>query len=146
MVPKVYRRLLVPIDGSALSALAAKKAVELAKLLDSEIRFLHVIDSRTVQALELTGVDMITVDERVTNIANAYLNEVVRHAEDSKIKAHREIRRGLPAEEILESIKEHGIDLVVMGSKGLTGARRAMMGSTTEDVLRLSPTPVLVVK
>jgi len=142
----VYRRFLVPVDGSALSALAAKKAVELAKLLGSEIRFLHVIDSRTVQALELTGVDMITVDERVTNIANAYLNEVVRHAEDSKIKAHREIRQGLPAEEILESIREHGADLVVMGSRGLTGARRAMMGSTTEEVLRLSPVPVLVVK
>jgi len=142
----MYRRFLVPIDGSALSAVAAKKAVELAKLLGSEIRFLHVIDSRTVQALELTGVDMITVDERVTNIANAYLNEVVRHAEDSKIKAHREIRRGLPAEEILESVKEHGVDIVVMGSRGLTGVRRAMMGSTTEEVLRLSPVPVLVVR
>jgi len=146
MVPEMYRKFLVPIDGSALSAVAAKKAVELAGLLSSEIRFLHVIDSRTVQALELTGVDMITVDERVTNIANAYLNEVVRHAEGSKIKAHREIRRGLPAEEILESMKEHGVDLVVMASRGLTGARRAMMGSTTEEVLRLSPVSVLVVR
>lgn len=142
----LYQRFLVPVDGSALSTLAAKKAVQLAKLLGSEIRFVHVIDSRTVQALELTGVDMITVDERVTNIANAYLNEVVRHSEDSRVKAHREIRRGLPAEEILKSIMEHDIDLVIMGSKGLTGARRAMMGSTTEEVLRLSPAPVLVVK
>jgi len=145
-MPEVYRRFLVPVDGSAVSASTAKKAVELAKFLGSEVHFLHVVDTRTIRALELTGVDMITADERATNIANAYLNEVVRYAEDSKIKAEREIRRGLPAEEILKGIKEHGIDLVVMGSKGLTGARRAMMGSTTEEVLRFSPVPVLVLK
>jgi len=145
-VGKVYQRFLVPLDGSTPSASAAKKAVDLAKFLGSEIRFLHVIDSRTVQALELTGVDMITVEERVTNVANAYLNEAARYAEDSKIKANREIRRGLPVEEILKSVEEHEIDLVVMGSRGLTGTRHALMGSTTEGILRLSPVPVLVVK
>jgi len=145
-VRSVYQRFLVPLDGSALSASAAKKAVDLARLLGSEIRFLHVIDSRAVQALELTGVDMMTVDERVMNVANAYLNEATRYAEDSKIRAHGEIRRGLPVEEILKSIEEHGIDLVVMASKGLTGTRHLLMGSTTEGVLRLSPVPVLVVR
>lgn len=52
---------------------------------------------------------------------------------------------GKPGDEILKQIQECGVDLVVMGTQGLEGARRMVFGSTTEQVLRESPVPVLAV-
>jgi nucleotide-binding universal stress UspA family protein len=108
--------------------------------------FLYVIDVRMIQTSSLTGTDPGILKTRLRNAAERYLNEAAKLAEEENITFQNRIREGLPAEDILKEIEEEKIDLVIMGSKGMSGAHRVVIGSTAEEVVRWSPSPVLIVK
>jgi len=142
----LFQRILIPIDGSQLSLKAAKQGAYIARKLESEVVFLCVIDVRTIQSSSLAGVDPGILKTRLRNAAERYLNEAAKLAEEENITFQNRIREGLPAEDILKEIEEEKIDLVIMGSKGMSGAHRVIIGSTAEEVVRWSPCPVLIVK
>jgi len=142
----LFQRILIPIDGSQLSLKAAKQGAYVASKLESTVVFLHVIDVRTIQTSSLAGADSDTIRARLRNIAEIYLNEAAKLAEEQNITFQNQIREGLPAEDILKEIEEEKIDLVIMGSKGMSGAHRVVIGSTAEEVVRWSTCPVLIVK
>jgi len=142
----LFERILVPIDGSQLSLKAAKQGIYIAKKLESEVVFLYVIDVRMIETSSLTGTDQGILRTRLRNVAERYLNEAAKLAEEENIMFQNRIREGLPAEDILKEIEEKKIDLVIMGSKGMSGAHRVIIGSTAEEVVRWSPCPVLIVK
>ena len=142
----MFERILVPIDGSQLSLKAAKQGVYIAKKLESEVVFLYVIDVRMIETSSLTGTDQGILRTRLRNVAERYLSEAAELAEEENIMFQNRIREGLPAEDILKEIEEEKIDLVIMGSKGMSGAHRVIIGSTAEEVVRWSPCPVLIVK
>jgi len=142
----LFQRILIPIDGSQLSLKAAKQGVYIAGKLESKIVFLYVIDVRIIQTSSLTGTDPGILKTRLRNVAERYLKEAAKLAEEENITFQNQIREGLPAEDILKEIEEEKIDLVIMGSKGMSGAHRVIIGSTAEEVVRWSPCPVLVVK
>jgi len=142
----LFERILVPIDGSQLSLKAAKQGIYIAKRLESEVVFLYVIDVRMIETSSLTGTDQGILRTRLRNVAERYLNEAAKLAEEENIMFQNRIREGLPAEDILKEIEEEKIDLVIMGSKGMSGAHRVIIGSTAEEVVRWSPCPVLIVK
>lgn len=142
----MFQRILIPIDGSQLSLKAAKQGVYIARKLESKVVFLYVIDVRTIQTSSLTGVDSGILRTTLRNAAERYLNEAAKLAEEENITFQNRIREGLPAEDILKEIEEEKIDLVIMGSKGMSGAHRVIIGSTAEEVVRWSPCPVLIVK
>jgi len=142
----LFQRILIPIDGSQLSLKAAKQGVYIASKLESRVMFLHVVDVRTIQTSSLAGTDPDTLRARLRNIAERYLNEAAGLAEEENITFENQIREGLPAEDILKEIEEKKIDLVIMGSKGMSGAHRVVIGSTAEEVVRWSTCPVLIVK
>lgn len=70
---------------------------------------------------------------------------VLQRAEGANIPAIEAIRLGVPHETIREYVDEEDIDLVVMGTHGRTGLERALLGSTTERVVRTVDTPVVTV-
>jgi len=142
----LFQRILIPIDGSQLSLQAAKQGVYIASKLESKVVFLHVIDVRTIQTSSLAGMDPAVLKTRLRNVAERYLNEAGKLAEEENIKFENQIREGLPAEDILKEIEEKRIDLVIMSSKGMSGAHRVIIGSTAEEVVRWSTCPVLIVK
>jgi len=142
----LFQRILIPVDGSQLSLQAAKQGVYIARKLESKVVFLHVIDVRTIQTSSLAGMDPAVLKTRLRNVAERYLNEAGKLAEEENIKFENQIREGLPAEDILKEIEEKGIDLVIMSSKGMSGAHRVIIGSTAEEVVRWSRCPVLIVK
>jgi len=142
----LFQRILIPIDGSQLSLEAAKQGVYIARKLESKVVFLYVIDVRIIQTSSLTGTDPSILKTRLRNVAERYLNEAARLAEGENVTFQNQIREGLPAEDILKEIEEEKIDLVIMGSKGMSGAHRVIIGSTAEEVVRWSPCPVLIVK
>ena len=143
---RLFQRILIPIDGSQLSLEAAKQGVYIAKKLESKVVFLYVIDVRMIQTSSLTGTDPGILKTRLRNVAERYLNEAAKLAEEENVTFQNQIREGLPAEDILKEIEEEKIDLVIMGSKGMSGAHRVIIGSTAEEVVRWSPCPVLIVK
>ena len=142
----MFQRILVPIDGSQLSLKAAKQGIYIARKLESKVVFLYVIDVRMIETSSLTGTDTGILRTRLRNVAERYLNEAAKLAEEENIMFQNRIREGLPAEDILKEIEDEKIDLVIMGSKGMSGAHRVIIGSTAEEIVRWSPCPVLIVK
>jgi len=142
----LFERILIPIDGSQLSLEAAKHGVYISRKLESKVVFLYVIDVRMIQTSSLTGTDPSILKKRLRNVAERYLNEAAKLAEEENVAFQNQIREGLPAEDILKEIEEEKIDLVIMGSKGMSGAHRVIIGSTAEEVVRWSPCPILIVK
>lgn len=142
------KRLLVPIDFSAQAEYAAKVAVNIAKLTDSKIYLLHmlelptgVIDPSSYGTSSNTPTALLFLKrayEKFENFKKLPFFEGVE-IEDSVLfhKAYDGI--------IDESIKNN-IDLIVMGSKGTSGLEEMLVGSNTEKVVRNSDIPVLVIK
>ncbi len=142
----MFERILVPVDGSQLSLKAAKHGTYIASKLESKVVFLHVIDLRTIQTSSLAGMDPAVLKTTLRNVAERYLKEAAKLAEEENITFQNQIREGLPAEEILKEIEKEKVELVIMGSKGMSGAHRVIIGSTAEEVVRWSTCPVLIVK
>lgn len=72
-------------------------------------------------------------------------SDIAARAKDRGIEATAAVRRGNPHDDILSYAEENGIDVIVMGTHGRTGVKRALLGSVTEDVVRHSEIPVLTV-
>jgi len=126
------RNVLVPLDGTpeALDVLAPVR--EFARGVDARVRFLHV-DEPTPYAGHWDS-----PDETVQK-ADHLLREAC-------VPTTFEYRRGHPAEEILKSASENGVDLIAMTTHGRSGPPLWVMGSVTAEVLRASSVPLLVTR
>ena len=147
----MYDRILVPTDGSEVAAHAVEHAIDLATKYDAELHTMYVID--------LDAVDIGLGTEQVQRIreghfsempelqadANEAMREVADRAETAGLEAVEHITAGQPHREISRFSEDEDIDLVVMGSAGRSGVRRALLGSVAERTLRTTTAPVLVV-
>src|SRR5919199_2532736 len=149
-------RILLAIDGSEEAALATQTAVDIAQKTGSE---LHVVHARLM--LPWTGYPVAqtpttnTVDEQeARERVMRWLDEQVERikAEGGDV-AQAHLRLGRPdegiitvAEEIVSLAEEIGAGLIVVGSRGLGGIRRALMGSVSDSVVQHAHCPVLVVR
>jgi nucleotide-binding universal stress UspA family protein len=146
--------ILLGIDGSEEATLAAQTAIDLANKTGSE---LHVVYARIppysrafYEGYE-EGVDVGAYlqdeSEELTRRGQGLLDEQVRKIEaagGSVAQAH--LREGKPEAEIIALAEEIGTGLIVVGSRGLGGIRRAMLGSVSESVVRHAHCPVMVVR
>jgi nucleotide-binding universal stress UspA family protein len=145
-VPLV-RRILVPFDFSAASREAVAAAADVAGHYGSRLTLLHVLEEPAWP--EIYGVEAAAelVERRRLALA-----EGVRRLREagadlaSGIPWDAEVHLGRPATEILGIAARSGYDLIVMGSRGLSGVRRLLFGSTAEEVIRAAALPVMVVK
>ena len=136
----MYSRLLVPTDGSDHSRLAAEHAMEIAAAFGATVDALFVVDDAGP-----AGHWDVAVEEQEAAGERA-LDAVVALGDERGIAVERHLRRGTPAEEIVDAAADYGVDLIVMGTQGRTGfSRIATAGSTTERVVRLTAIPTLVV-
>jgi nucleotide-binding universal stress UspA family protein len=138
----LYASILIPVDGSENSTRAAKHAIDLAARFNSKLIGLHVIDIRVMKAAEGSS----KISSMLESFGEGYLKDLVALASASKVKVETSLKEGLPADVIIEEAEERRVDLIVMGTRGLTGAKRVILGSTAEQVIRWAPCPVLVIK
>jgi nucleotide-binding universal stress UspA family protein len=138
-----FSSILCSIDFSDHSRHALHVAMALAARRHAPLRLVHVIDLLLAQAAA------VAYDEqRLRTDATAELRSFAaaeRSAVATWVEPTVEVRIGHPHHEILEAAKEHGADLLVMGTHGLGGFRKLFFGSVTERVLRSTPVPVLAV-
>ena len=142
----MYRRLLVPVDGSAPSDEALARALEIAGASGGQVLLVHALDSLVPGPHHAAGGALRRVrfeeGERV-------LQRALAIADDSEISARTRLldqpRRRL-GEIVAEVAQSWPADLIVVGSHGRHGVARALLGSGAEQVLRLAPVPVLVVR
>jgi nucleotide-binding universal stress UspA family protein len=136
-----WKKLLVATDGSAYSEVAGQRAIEIAAHHKSEIVSLSAVDV-TVEAM----IRAQEIYDHIVAKAKTFANSIKEKALSAGIKADAIVKDGEVYKVIIDTAKEHQIDMVVMGCLGRTGMKRLLMGSTAERVLGHASFPVLIVK
>ncbi len=141
-----FKNILVALDGSKESDKAIEVALELAQKLGAKIIFLHVINVPELgQVPGASEKPDKAIRDRLIEAGKKILEKAVQRTR-GKAVASEKISFGYPADTIVREASALNTDLIVMGSRGTTGIRRVMIGSTAEKVLRWSTVPVLIVK
>ena len=141
-------RILLATDGSEEAEVAATRAVDIAEKTDSELHVVHVgvVPSFLVSYPGILGYERRLYDQIVEE-SRQRLRELswgVKLAGGTVAGTH--LRMGQVTLEIVALAEELGVGLIVMGSRGLGGVRRALMGSVSDSVVRHAHCPVLVVR
>lgn len=140
----MYDQILFPTDGSEIAERAVEQAIDVAKKYDALLHILYVVDE-TAPILNVRGSDESL--DRLESEGAEIVREAVERAERASVTDVTDsVRRGEPAQAILEYIDANGIDLVVMGTHGRSGFDRHLLGSVTEKVVRHSNASVLTVR
>lgn len=137
----MFTSILCPVDFSEHSELALGLALRLAALTGGHLTIVTVVDALLDAASEASG-NRASLTEQTQQELQKLLARV---APSRKEPVGIAVEVGEPATEILKQVDECGIDLIVMGTQGLEGAKRLWFGSTTEAVLRQARVPVLAV-
>jgi nucleotide-binding universal stress UspA family protein len=141
-------KILLATDGSEEAELAALRAVDLADATDSE---LHVVHVGVVPIFLKSYPGTLGYERRLYEQIEEVSRELLRK-QSLRVKAAggtvagTHLRMGEVALEIVALAEELQADLIVMGSRGLGGVRRALMGSVSDSVVRHAHCPVLVVR
>lgn len=146
----MYKRILVPVDGSETSNKALVAALQLAGVVAGRVRLIYVVEELNYLGGygEFGGYseDLITaIHEAGTKI----LDDALAIAKSAGVEADTLLRDNLGgrlAEVVADAAKEWNADLIVVGTHGRRGVGRALMGSGAEQIIRLAPVPVLVVR
>lgn len=140
----MYKKILVPTDGSEFAQKAEKHALFLAKTTGAGIYALSVTENNFVNGLPLDD-EVYQLNQLLKQRSEDNIKEFEEMDETSGIKFHGIIREGSPAKTILEVAKEEDIDLIVIGSSGKSGFDRFIMGSVAEKVVNAAKCAVLVI-
>jgi nucleotide-binding universal stress UspA family protein len=145
----MYRRILVPVDGSAASARGLDEAIELARHLKARIRLVHVIEPWVMVTRDTMTADIPQIIELIRSAGSDLLKECESKVANAGVEVDAELieTAGAPAgESIVKKAQEMNADLIVCGTHGRRGVRRLLLGSDAEYILRRAPVPVLLVR
>lgn len=143
-------RALLPVDGSPESLKAVDSFTAKLRAERAEVTLLHALDlpPRTMWNVVYPqdDLDVPSLPSELQKSAESALCPALSALRARGIEASTEIRRGNPAEEIIDAADRHHADLIVMGARGLTGLRGLLVGSVTQRVVRHGTTSVLVTR
>ena len=135
----MFEKILLAVDESDHSARAAELAGKLAALSNSEIVVLHVHEILPTRG---GPVDLRMIESEVADNTATRLKEEGANASARKVHAYH----GLIANQIVTIGAENGVDLIVMGSRGLSDVAGMFLGSVAHKVLHLAKCPVLIAR
>ncbi len=140
----MYKKILVPLDGSDLSEKALRHATALAKSLNTQIILLHVVVFPT------RDYDVIPMDRSVSSEvmaeAKRYLEQVAGNIRRLGVTVLTHVVPGYVADTIVDFSQSQSVDLIVMSTHGRTGAARWLIGSVADRVVHGSQVPVLLIR
>lgn len=146
----MFKRILVPIDGSATSNLGLQQAIQLAKDQKATLLLLHVVDeSPLIQSAIADGALFTNLLKSLAENGEKILLKAEGLARQKRVKTHTtlvENSLGPVADAILKQAKKLRADLIVIGTHGRRGGARLIMGSDAESVVRQSSVPVLLIR
>lgn len=140
-------RILVPIDFSEYSKPAISFSKDLAKIFNSELILVHVVEPILYPpdfSMGQVALPPLTID--VDSAAKEELERLIKNEIGDEFKASSIIRTGKPFVEIVDAAIELDIDLIVISSHGRTGVEHILFGSTADKVVQKAPCPVLTVR
>jgi len=144
--PFKLTKILVPIDFSDCSKKALQYAVPFAKQFGATITLLHVVHVNYVGGPEFGALDFPLSEIDLRKSAEQQLAELAATEVQPQTAAATLVRIGQEVVEIVGAAKELESDLIIISTHGRTGLKHVFMGSVAENVVRLAPCPVLVVR
>jgi nucleotide-binding universal stress UspA family protein len=141
-------KILLATDGSSEANLAARTAVDLADKTGSELHVAFILRTQDTSEYDPMGFNTEKApEEEIKQMGRRLLNEQVRRVEEAEgTVAGAHFRMARPDQGILAVGEDIGTGLIVLGSRGLGGVKRALMGSISDSVVRHAHCPVLVVR
>ena len=142
----MYKKILVPLDGSELAKKALDQAEKLAKTFDAEILLFQVVPFMPIYGSPELVTPLI-VDEKQKEAVEKYLSTLAEELRKKGLRVTATVRTGQQvAVEIIDFAKEAGVDLIVMCTHGRSGITRWVLGSTAHKVLIRAEAPILLVR
>jgi nucleotide-binding universal stress UspA family protein len=138
--------ILLATDGSREAELAASTAAELAQRTGSELHVVHVGELPFVYHPERHGGYHVDYEKADAEARRLLDSQVVKTKAAGATVAQAHLRMGKADKEILDLAESMGVGLIVMGTRGQGGIRRALMGSVSESVVRHAHCPVTIVR
>jgi nucleotide-binding universal stress UspA family protein len=141
------KRVMLAVDGSAGAARATRVAIEIAEITNSKLFIVHVVPTPTVKQMALmTDMSEEEVLAKYVRNGETLLKGYKEAALEYNLEVETILEKSKPSEGILSVAKGKDVDLIVIGSTGTAGGRRAGMGSNTERIVMNAECPVIVVK
>ena len=145
----MYRKVLVPLDGSELAECALPEVKKLvAGGFIGEVILLNVVEIYLmgIQTTLTRSVDITMLEKVQLDNSRTYLEKIQSDLHSAGIKVKTESMEGSPAQSIANYADANGVDLIVIATHGYTGMKKLMFGSVALRVLHDSHVPVLLVR
>jgi len=139
----MYRKILIPTDGSEYTEAAIAHGLNLAKMADAEVSALFVVDETAIMYFPM-GPSLPDIYPMLEDEGKKAVADVLEQGKKLGVKVTTRIERGSPAMVIAKDSADY--DLVVMGTLGRSGVSKMLLGSVAERVVRLAQCPVLIVR
>ena len=140
-----FKKILVPVDGSAASRRALDKAIYIGSLCNAELTLLTVVDlNKEISSFEQVstgGYVPSELKERGYQLLAEFM-----HVIPSEVRAKMAVEIGAPPQTVVDYFNQHGFDLVIIGSRGIGKLQQIIMGSVSQYVLLRTAAPVMIVK
>lgn len=134
---KGINRVVIPVDTTDVSKVAAEQGAYFAKLLNVGVSIISVNDSRQYMLSKL-------LEDKIEKEKKSTLDEIKKITEEQGVTTTTRLTAGAPADEIVKFVKDD--DLIVMASQGRKGFNKFFLGSVSEEVLKSAPCAVMVIK
>jgi nucleotide-binding universal stress UspA family protein len=142
----MYKKILVPLDGSDISKYALEHVKEIALSCGvPKVIILYVVEPINPGMYEVPAQVIDDAAQKGKDFGNRYLNSVVVNMKGQGLEVEPVLMSGKVTESILGYAKDNGVDLIAMTSHGRSGLSRLVLGSVAEKVIRHATIPVLLV-
>ena len=145
----MYKRIVVPVDGSETAQKALATALQMARESSGCVHLVHVVEGLTPMTADPYGAYSGDVIEVMRQSGRKILDDALALARSEGVQADTQLFDNFGerlAEVVADSATRFNADLMVVGTHGRRGLGRVLMGSGAEQIIRLSPVPVLVLR
>lgn len=146
----MFRSIVVGTDGSEAASEAVAQAVEMARQWGASLHVVSAYEPASGQGLRGAPTTSLAPDPqwvvKLREEADATLEEAATTAADAGVAVSVYARQGDAADAILDVAEERGADLVIIGNKGMTGAKRFLLGSVPNKVSHYAPCAVMIIR
>ena len=143
--PDMYDVIVLTTDGSELAETAAERGLAIAEVHEAAVRVICVAETGPFDEVRLPG-DAASAEEAIRGQAETYVERLAERARSLGLDVETEVRTGTPKNGIVDYASSVDADLIVLGTHGRGGVKRAVLGSVAEHVVRVSDVDVLVVR
>lgn len=145
----MYKKIMVPLDGSPIAECVIPHIEAIAKACGSNVELISVVEPTEIPTrgkIALSDEDLKQIDNEVKKETHKYLDGISQRLNRSGVKANPVILVGKPGDSLIEYTQNNDVDMLIMATHGRSGLTKFFWGSVAEKVLRAVNVPVLLVK